>query len=558
MSITTIKKQINKFISHDTPEVIAIKGAWGVGKTYAWNEFLLNAKKRNQIALERYSYVSMFGINSLDAFKYAIFENVVNRDLIGSGANVETFKQNTSSLLENLTKKSFKIFKDVSILKGITPAIESLSFLSLSQTLICIDDLERKGKMLDIRDVLGLISLLKEQKKCKIIILLNDGEDGLEEYSKYKEKVIDLEMIFAPTATECAEIAFQKNSYESNKLKELTPKLEIKNIRVLKKIEKLAELCTPLASSYEQELRDQLIHSLVLFTYCHYCSKSVQDIPPLEFTTHLGYNFLGIGTAQDDNEEKKKWRSLLHSYNYNHTDSFDIVLAESIRAGYFIEEDFKREAEKKNKEIIASRSSGSFKESWNLYHETFDNNADEVISSIYESFKKNIKYISTNNLNGTVILFRQLGENQKASEIIDIYIRERIDEEILFDLARNNFFGDIIDPEIVHRFNDICKELSTKESAKQVLERIAGKNGWNDNDIVVLASTTIDEYYSLFKSLQGEHIYPYINTCLQFNRFVNPSDQYREIAEKAIEALKKIAAESEINRLRVRKFGIDV
>ena len=508
MSIKTIKQQINKFISHDTPEVMAIKGAWGVGKTYAWNKFLSDAQKEGQVSLKKYSYISMFGINSLDAFKHAIFENIVDRELIGVGASIETLKQNTSSLLKNFTGKSFMAFKDIPFFKGFTPVIESFSFLYINQTLICIDDLERKGRTLDIRDILGLISLLKEQKKCKVTILLNDGEDGLEEYSKYKEKVIDLEIIFAPTATECAEIAFQKNSYESDKLKELTPKLGIKNIRVLKKIEKLVELSIPLASSYEKELREQLIHSLVLFTYCHYCSKSVQDIPPLEFTTHLGYNFLGIGAAQDDNEEKKKWRSLLHSYNYNHTDSFDLVLAESIRAGYFIEEDFKREAEKKNGEIIASRSLGSFKESWNLYHETFDNNTDDVISGIYESFKKNTKYISTNDLNGTVTLFRQLGEDKKASEIIDIYIQERMDEKKLFDLASNNFFGDIIDPEILHRFNDIYKELSTKESAKQVLERIAGKNGWIENDIFVLASTTTDEYYSLFKSLQAEQIYP--------------------------------------------------
>jgi hypothetical protein len=429
MSIEIIKQQINKFVSHDMPEVIAIKGEWGVGKTYAWNKFLSDAQKENRVSLKKYSYVSMFGINSLDAFKYAIFENVVDRELIGVGASIETFKQNTASQLKKFTKKSLMPFRDIPLFKGFTPAIESFSFLSINQILICIDDIERKGRSLDIRDILGLISLLKEQKKCKIIILLNDGEDGLEEYSKYKEKVIDLEILFAPTADECAEIAFQKNTYESNKLKELTPKLGIKNIRVLKKIEKLVDLSIPLASSYEQELRDQLIHSLVLFTYCHYCSNTVQDIPPLEFTTHLGYNFLGIGATQDDNEEKKKWRSLLHSYNYNHTDSFDLVLAESIRAGYFIEEDFKREAEKKNGEIIASRSLGSFKESWNLYHETFDNNADEVISGIYESFKKNTKYISTNDLNGTVTLFRQLGENKKASEIIDIYIRERRDEK---------------------------------------------------------------------------------------------------------------------------------
>ncbi|MCA6518599.1 MAG: NTPase, partial [Pseudanabaena sp. M110S1SP2A07QC] len=104
MSIEIIKQQINKFVSHDTPEVIAIKGEWGVGKTYAWNTFLSDAQKENRVALKKYSYVSMFGINSLDAFKYAIFENVIDRELIGVGANVETFKQNTSSLLEKLTR----------------------------------------------------------------------------------------------------------------------------------------------------------------------------------------------------------------------------------------------------------------------------------------------------------------------------------------------------------------------------------------------------------------------------------------------------------------------
>lgn len=41
MSIKLIKQQINRFLSSQTPEVISIKGAWGVGKTYAWNTYLV-------------------------------------------------------------------------------------------------------------------------------------------------------------------------------------------------------------------------------------------------------------------------------------------------------------------------------------------------------------------------------------------------------------------------------------------------------------------------------------------------------------------------------------
>lgn len=59
MSIALIKQQINRFLSSQTPEVIAIKGAWGVGKTYAWNTYLVEAKNRNRLAPEKYAYVTM-------------------------------------------------------------------------------------------------------------------------------------------------------------------------------------------------------------------------------------------------------------------------------------------------------------------------------------------------------------------------------------------------------------------------------------------------------------------------------------------------------------------
>ncbi len=74
MSIEVISQQIRRFLASEAPEVMSIKGAWGVGKTYAWNTYLLQAKNQQKVALYKYSYVSLFGINSLSDLKFSILK----------------------------------------------------------------------------------------------------------------------------------------------------------------------------------------------------------------------------------------------------------------------------------------------------------------------------------------------------------------------------------------------------------------------------------------------------------------------------------------------------
>ena len=555
MSIEVVKSQVQEFLSKDKPEVLAIKGSWGVGKTYSWNKFLLHAKNSKSVALERYSYVSLFGINSLDAFKYAIFEHVVPRDLIGTEANLETFKKNTAGLLEVLGRKSLAWFKGASLIKGFTPAIESVSFLSLNQSLICIDDLERRGSGLSMKDTLGLVTQLKEQKKCKIVLLLNDKEEGLEEYQKYREKVIDIELKFDPTPLESAEIAFDLTRKEGEALSQLTQKLGIRNIRVLKKIERLVNLVLPLAIDYEPEIKDQVRHSIVLFSWCYYCYS--EGAPPLEFVTNMGYDPWGLGEEEVE-EQKKIWKNLVNEYGFQHTDEIDLIFAEAVRTGYIDDAEFRRQADEKNNQLLAAKSQDSFSKTWRLYHDSFDDNRDEVLERLYDSFKKNVKNISPGNLNGTVRLFRALGEGEKASEIIDFYIHQREAESELFNLRESNIFGDVKDQEIIDKFNEKYRASVTVESAAEVLQRIAGTNGWNQKDEVVLANTSADEYYELFKSQKGEHLSSYVYACLKFGQIGNANEQQKEATKRAVEALKRIASESELNRLRVRKYGIEI
>lgn len=555
MSVKVIKDQIFQFLSTDAPEVMAVKGEWGVGKTFSWKKFLKDANAQNKVKLKRYSYVSLFGINSLESFKYAIFENVIKSEIIGTEANIETLKANANSLIESFGRQSIRLFRGAPLFKSFNPAIEAISFLSLDSTLICIDDLERKGKGLEIKDVLGLISLLKEQKQCKVVLLLNDGEEGLEDYEKYREKVIDIELAFSPDPEECALIAYSDKVPYNSRLKELVTSLEIRNIRILKKIERLIELSLPLTDGYEPEVVDQVMHSLVLFAWSYFCANSNEEIPSLDFITSKGYLLLGIGD-EEASEQEKKWQTMLQAYNFQHTDELDILLAESVKRGYFIKEEFIEKASAKNQQIIASKSKGSFSEAWRLYHDTFSNNQEDVVNSLYESFKENCKYITPGNLSGTVSLFRKLDKNDKASEIIDIYIENRKDEIELFNMEENNTFGDIQDQELIDRFNETYNKSVTTETAKEVLARIAGRNGWNQSDEVVLANTSVEEYYNLFKSEAGRHLSSFVTTCLKFGQFSNASGQQSEIARRATEALQKIASESKINELRVKKFGV--
>ena len=83
-------------------------------------------------------------------------------------------------------------------------------FLLARNKIVCLDDLERAGAGLNIKDVLGLASQLKDEKGCKVIILLND--EKLEESQKIDfenqlEKVADIIFNFDPSPEEAITIA---------------------------------------------------------------------------------------------------------------------------------------------------------------------------------------------------------------------------------------------------------------------------------------------------------------------------------------------------------------
>lgn len=554
MSLKTIREQVLKFLSQSSPSVMAIKGEWGVGKTYGWEALLLEAQKENMLSAKRYSYVSLFGISSLDNLKYTVFENSIPKDSIGTEPNLESLRTNTLGMLEVLGRGSWSKLKELPFIKSAAPAVEAFSFMSISETLICIDDLERKGAGLDLKDVLGLVSLLKEKKKCKVILLLNAGTEATGDYETYKEKVIDIELEFSPTPEESAAIAYDNRKPYHKELSEFTVSLGIKNIRVLTKIGKYIDLAIGCFEGSEPELKTQLLQTTALFSWAYYCSKYDEDIPSLDFIESV--ESIYYIDSKKTNEKEKLWKNILLGYSFMRVDALDQEIAKLVRQGYLDREKFTLSMNDVNRQAINNKKNNSYRSAWDSFHNSFSDNQQLVVKQLFDAFILNIHQVSPGDLESLVNIFRNLGEYEKTSIVIDEFISKRRSEVELFNPDNFDFNRRLEDEEIIDRFREVYSQEKPRKTIKEVLERISGQNGWNDDDIETLSNSTEDEFYTYFKELNGSNLTSHVSTCLKFGGFSNGSEKMNSIASKAKAALSKIASESKLNEMRMRKFGM--
>jgi len=550
MSTGLVIVEIKSFLEREGAGVLCIRGKWGVGKTFTWNETLEAARKSVNAPIAHYSYVSLFGLNSLAALKFAIFENVVSiqgeRPLTADIDSLQSFVESAPTQW----RKFVGFAKKLPIVSQFTgdEATGTLSFLTIRNMIVCIDDLERKGAGLSVSDVLGLASELRERKGCKIVFLLNEEE--LEEkasFESYLEKVVDVSLLFDPTAAESAAIAKRGADGILERTAELCQSLGIRNIRVIKKIDKHIRDAHLILKDMNPGVFASASASIALMGWSYYQPK---EAPSLEYIVR--YN--SIGLRKDPTPQEVTWNAQLAAYGYTSTDEFDLELLKGVQRGFFDNTEISKYAAALQAKIVAQEADGSFEQAWELYHDSFDDNEEEAVTGIYDSFLKNIPYISPLNLNGTVTLFKELGRDDKAKHVIEEYVAKRSQERAFFDLEEYPFAAEISDPDVRAAFDKRFAELEETRDFKSMI--LGLKDGWNDKTIAALSALDARTYRSLFKQARNAELRRMISGCLQFGSIVNADESMKRITATAKEALAAIAAESNINARRVRKYGV--
>jgi hypothetical protein len=226
---TSLKSLI---LDDDRAFVAMLSGEWGIGKTYFWNEFTKNHLKDKNVV-----YISLFGKNSL-----ADIETEIVTKLYKYNKGLKKYTKHLDTI-GNMASKAMGLPINVSI-GSLLSLFKTSDFRN---TIICFDDFERLSDKVALKDVMGLISQFKEQKECKVILILNeqeldklsniDGKKHDEIFALYKEKVVDYNFHYIPNQEELFEAIKEDidkiNFCEHQTIYNFFTKIDLKNIRIM-------------------------------------------------------------------------------------------------------------------------------------------------------------------------------------------------------------------------------------------------------------------------------------------------------------------------------------
>lgn len=499
-----------------------------------------------------YAYVSLFGVNSINELTSQILQSTVMKHQIGDVPSFATVAEVITSAEKTVKKGILKALP----FGGNHLASSVVTFLgiTISKQIICVDDMERKGEKLSINDLLGYLSLLKEEKGCKIAILFN--KDGLSEIEKvqfdtYIEKVADKNILFQPTPDECASIAIPGTDEMSVLLRQRVVQLGIDNIRVIKKISNAVEQLLPLLSQYSERTVASVVSMTALMGWVHY-QPSVA--PSVEFLTNYA-NRQWSNSEENLNEEEASKEAVLKRFEFSHLDELDMAIYHGIANGYFTQEIIDSHASDLHQRVLREQAEQRHREAWDNFRYSFKNGEQSVIG-VADSFVREVEYLSVETLNSVVELLRDTSHHEQASRAIDAYITQHGNEPDKMNSERVYIHNGKLDAEIAERFD---AALAQREVKRTLLEILTSKSDFYDDETVSdLISFSSQDIFDLITQQEGENLRTILSALHNYQRTRNPTSAMLTIRRRYGEALQKVAGTSEINRAKIQWLGIKI
>lgn len=566
MSTRLALREMRRFLGTKEPGVLSVSGRWGVGKTFGWNQMLAEARANRSWPRDRYAYVSVFGVRSIDALKAAIFQATVRLEEREVRPSVETFQELITSF-QGLMDKAEKggrrgiswLATGLSGLPWFSKASDLImpgAALLIRNQLICIDDIERAGAGLDLADILGFVSSLREEKNCKVVLLLNEeGFDEMRErdFRTHLEKVVDQAVRYTPTAAEAADTALDDADPLKAALSDRVVRLGITNIRVIRRIRNFLSFIERDLAGLHEGVMDRAIAGVALLGWCLFEPGLA---PPLEYVRRRTiFSIMDVG---EPTPQEAEWNALLDGYGFDHFDGFDEALLAGLEAGGFDPDLVGREAAVIDEEYGKVGVQQALRRPWEILGGGFGNDEAAFKEALVQSIEEHGADMTPHDADNVVSTLRELGEDGEADRLIGIYMSENADKpRSFFDLASHHL-RQSPDGALAEAFGEGLAARPLDRDPKELFLKIDRENGWNPQDTEFLASLSETDYLQLFRSLQGGELRSVLHAALRFNRMAGGDPAYNVIGSKAVAALRSLGEESRLNAMRVRPYVGDV
>ncbi|HDX8813932.1 P-loop NTPase fold protein [Klebsiella variicola] len=564
-----ITKILDNFLISDD-KVAVLKGEWGVGKTHFWKRYYSKKNKAKEIQQIAYAYVSLFGVNSINEIKKEIYQNTVPinellyRETVYSKSEILAGKLLSSlpRLLKynKITKLLFKYIGFDFNFYGIKSSdlSSSLEYSFVNRYLICFDDLERRGKSLDLKDFMGFIDNLARDKHCKLILIFNENnlKDNDEErlFNEYREKVVDVDIMYNPGVADNVKRVFHSNDQNFSHILSAASELQIKNIRILNKIKKILYTYDHLLNFSRKEVRREFVYRVILLAYVFY--SGVKGVLYRDFFNRIQSRaMIDSYSKKDENSSAvKDFISKLHLEFVSAENLFDYDIDFFLKNGFIpfnstVEDGIKS----RNSDFDDIELNDKIEQIWSIFRDSFALNQDYVIQKLKELLDENLPRIPLGRIDNIFLLLDNLGVN------CDNYANRYVDE-----LVKNNKliseYQRLANTFIEHRtLNELIKKVLMASKKKEfgldeLLTRLSNSNNYTSMHIETLNSYSEDDYFDWILTCEDDVVHKIRNGLLKFDNHVSPLPMQEEITRKAMAAIRRVASTSELNMMRVERI----
>lgn len=490
MSTESTAAALKDLLNFSEPRAIAIKGKWGTGKTHFWREIIVPSHVNSRTlgpGKRGYAYASLFSIGSIQQLKNALaYSYVENRPRSRLGAPVRWGKAFLRWLSHILDRAAGDEMSYMGVQVRAKTLVNELAFLSIKDSLICLDDVERRDNSFPIRDLMGLVSYLVEQRRCRVVVILNVDALTPEEkidWSAYSEKAFESEMEFRPTVDQVLEVGLKgaetAHWYSLARMK--LEHLELANIRVASRVRRFIQQAIREIRKEIPDISDGVLDSvaisLVLFVVAD--ASRALGAPDVEDIISRGWMGQEEKDALPANE--RWWWEKIRSYGAFFGDALDIALMKSVRSGYPLLEELLPAIRLFQENSIDQAKKEEFSKAWRLYHDSFGANESEVYAAFMAALPGVIATEALHNIEPTARILRSAGHPEAATEMLQAWVDNRKGERIA-ELREGDFFGGHPkDPELKAMVEAAIEEVM-RNPRISLQEALIALNGGDDSE----------------------------------------------------------------------------
>jgi hypothetical protein len=551
------------FVASEIPGAIVLQGKWGVGKTFLWRHKVLPLVF-DRPGKKRYSYVSLFSIGSLDELKTALA--VATEESDQEAEHNEKWFRRAKRKLNRAQPMAADIVSFVPTIGGdLARFVEKLGYFMIRGRIICFDDIERRGDGLPLKDFLGLVSYLVEQRNCRIVVILNTGELGehQSDWDRMREKVFDGELTYAPSIRETIDLGLSDSVSApwAETLRQSLLTLSVSNIRLVRRTVGFMKRALEVRGT--AELRpgtvEHIAKALAILIYSVHGQG--EGAPPIDhvMNPHL---LSALGSAASNgtelSAEELRWRNVVQGYGlYLHT-PLDKALLAMVQAGYpdpamLIEAINEVEQNASRYEAI-----DAFHAAWDLYHNTVAENGTEIVAAFERTWPPASASEHAQNLQGMVRILRLLDRADLATRFINQWVEERWGKRRLeLSPGELHLFRQVEDEEILGAVEQVKLRPIDLMPLQAAFEEIRSSEGYPEHAIASLAAATDAEILSIIDNNPGEGLSRTLKKVIEL-----PHNSYHPewaIAATQMETTcRRIAARSPLNADRINNwFGLE-